>query len=144
MAHHVSGLGVSPTSMDPRSHITDLYVFQKPGDPRKSILVMDINPHSPMTADAVDPESVYEFGVDTDADAVIDIAFRVRFSPAVSNSQSASVQVAIGRDAAADVNVGETIIQDAAVTFGTEPQIATAGDFRCFCGLRSDPFFADP
>ncbi len=84
MAHHISGLGISPTSMDPRSHITDLYVFQKPGDPHKTILVMDINPHSPMTADAVDPESVYEFGVDTDADAATDIAFRVRFSPVVN------------------------------------------------------------
>ena len=38
MAHHVSGLGISPTSMDARSHITDLYAFQKPGDPDKTIL----------------------------------------------------------------------------------------------------------
>jgi hypothetical protein len=144
MAHHVSGLGLSPTSMDPRSHITDLFAFQKPGDPDKTILVMDINPHSPMTADAVDPESVYEFGVDTDADAVTDIAFRVRFSPVVNESQTASVQMATGRHAAADVNAGETIIQGAPVTFGTEPQVATSGDFRFFAGLRSDPFFADP
>ena len=87
MAHHVSGLGIGPTSMDARSHITDLYVFQKPGDPHKTILILDINPHSPMTADAVDPESVYEIGVDTDADAVIDTAFRVRFSPVESDSR---------------------------------------------------------
>ena len=144
MAHHVSGLGISPTSMDPRSHITDLYVFQKPGDPHKTILVMDINPHSPMTADAVDPESVYEFGVDSDADAVIDIAFRVRCSPVVTSSQTASVQLATGRHVAADINAGETIIPRAPVTLGTEPQIITAGDFRWFAGLRSDPFFADP
>jgi hypothetical protein len=58
MAHHVSGLGLSPTSMDARSHIADLYAFQKPGDPDKTILILDINPHSPMTADAVDSESV--------------------------------------------------------------------------------------
>ena len=144
MAHHASGLGISPTSMDPRSHITDLYAFQKPGDPHKTILVMGINPHSPMTADAVDPESVYEFGVDTDADAATDIAFRVRFSPVVNEAQTASVQLATGRDAAADLNAGETILQDAPVTFGTEAQVATAGDFRFFAGLRSDPFFADP
>jgi uncharacterized protein DUF4331 len=144
MAHHVSGLGVSPTSMDPRSHITDLYAFQKPGGPHKTILVMDINPHSPMTADAVDPESVYEFGVDTDADAVIDLAFRVRFSAVVNEAQTASVQLASGRDAAADVNAGETIIPEAPVTFGSEPDVTTGGDFRFFAGLRSDPFFADP
>ena len=143
MAHHVSGLGISPTSMDARSHITDLYVFQKPGDPHKTILVIDINPHSPMTADAVDPESVYEFGVDTDADAANDIAFRVRFSPVVNDAQTASVQLATGLHAA-DVNAGETILRHAPVTFGTEPRITMAGDFRFFAGLRSDPFFADP
>src|SRR5262245_32270511 len=136
MAHHISGLGVS--------HITDLYVFQYPRDPHQTIRVMSVNPHSPMTADAVDPESVYEFGVDTDADAAIDIAFRVRFSPVVANSQTASVQLTTGRSAAADVSVGEKIVQDAPVTFGREPRIATAGDFRLFAGLRSDPFFADP
>jgi len=130
--------------MDPRSHITDLYVFQKPGDPHKTILVMDINPHSPMTADAVDPESVYEFGVDTDADAVTDIAFRVRFSPVGTDAQTASVQLATGQHAAADVNAGETIMPQAPVTLGTEAHITTVGDFRLFAGLRSDPFFADP
>jgi hypothetical protein len=105
---------------------------------------MNINPHSPMTADAVDPESVYEFGVDTDGDAATDIAFCVRFSPVVKDTQTASVQLATGRPAAADVNAGETIVQDAPVTFGAEPQITTAGAFRLFAGLRSDPFFADP
>ncbi|GAA5193606.1 hypothetical protein GCM10023322_56030 [Rugosimonospora acidiphila] len=144
MAHHVSGLGISPTSMDPRSHITDLYVFQKPGDDNKTILVMNINPYSPITADAVDPESVYEFGVDTDADAVIDIAFRMRFSPVEADSQTASVHLATGQRAAADLNAGETIIKDAPVTFGAQPHITTAGDVRFFGGLRSDPFFADP
>jgi hypothetical protein len=144
MAHHVSGLGISPTSMDPRSHITDLYVFQKPGDAHKTILVMNINPHSPITADAVDSESVYEFGVDTDADAVTDIAFRVRFSPVEASSQIASVQLATGRGAAADVHAGETILPETPVTFGAEPLITTVGDFRFFAGLRSDPFFADP
>ncbi|MFF4310703.1 DUF4331 family protein [Streptomyces sp. NPDC001507] len=144
MAHHVSGLGISPTSMDPRSHITDLYVFRKPGDADRTILVMCINPHSPVTADAVDSESVYEFGVDNDGDAVNDVAFRVRFSPVAAESQSASVQLAVGRGPAADVGAGETIVADAPVTFGAKPEIATAGDFRFFAGLRSDPFFADP
>ena len=144
LAHHVSGLGISPTSMDPRSHVTDLYAFQKPGDANKTILVMNINPTSPITDDAVDHESVYELGVDTDGDAVIDVAFRMRFSPVAASAQSASVQLAAGRDAAADLDAGETIIADAPVTFGAAPQITTAGEFSFFAGLRSDPFFADP
>jgi hypothetical protein len=144
VAHHVSGLGISPTSMDPRSHVTDLYAFQTPGDASKTILVMNINPTSPITEDAVDHESVYEFGVDTDADAVIDIAFRVRFSPVAADAQTASVQLAAGRDAAADLDAGETIFAHAPVTFGAEPRITATGGFRFFAGLRSDPFFADP
>jgi hypothetical protein len=89
-----------------------------------------------MKPNTLDHESVYEFGVDTDADAVIDIAFRVRFSPVVRNSQTASVQLATGQHAAADVNAGKRIIRDAPITFGTEPKIAAAGDFRFFAGLR--------
>ncbi|MEU3460673.1 DUF4331 family protein [Streptomyces sp. NPDC006733] len=144
MAHHVSGLGISPTSRDPRSHITDLYAFQKPGDASKTILVMNINPTSPITDDAVDHESVYEFGVDTDADAITDIAFRVRFSPVQEHTQTAGLQLATGREAAADLDAGDTILRDAPVTFGAEPQITAVGDYRFFAGLRSDPFFADP
>ncbi|MGW2231449.1 DUF4331 family protein [Streptomyces formicae] len=144
MAHHVSGLGISPTSMDPRGHITDLYVFQKPGDASRTILVVNINPTSPVTDDAVDHESVYEFGVDTDADAVTDIAFRIRFSPVRDHAQTASLQLATGREAAADPDAGDTVLLDAPVTFGSEPRITEGGGFRFFAGLRSDPFFADP
>src|SRR5262249_46357694 len=122
----------------------DLFVFQKPGDPRKTILIMNINPKSPVFADAVAPESVYEFGVDTDGDVVIDNVFRIRFSPVANNSQTASVQLAKNRDAFTDINAGETIFQRVPVSTGKEPQIAVAGDFRFFAGLRSDPFFADP
>ncbi|MFF0740298.1 DUF4331 family protein [Streptomyces sp. NPDC004111] len=144
MAHHVSGLGISPTSMDPRSHITDLYVFQKPGDASRTVLVVDINPTSPITDDAVDHESVYEIGVDTDGDAVTDIAFRIRFSPVRENRQTARLQLATGREAAANPGAGDTLLLDAPVTFGSEPRITEAGGFRFFAGLRSDPFFADP
>ncbi|WP_409239773.1 DUF4331 family protein [Streptomyces sp. PA5.6] len=144
MAHHVSGLGISPTSMDPRSHITDLYVFQKPGDASKTILVLNINPTSPITDAAVDHESVYELGVDTDADAANDVAFRIRFSPVQDDVQTASLQLATGREAAADLDAGDAVLLDAPVTFGSEPRITVAGDFRFFAGLRSDPFFADP
>jgi hypothetical protein len=82
--------------------------------------------------------------VDTDADAVTDIAFRLRFSPVRDNTQTASLQRATGREASADPDAGETILSDAPVTFGAEPQITEADGFRLFAGLRSDPFFADP
>jgi hypothetical protein len=40
--------------------------------------------------------------------------------------------------------VGEIIIEDAPVSFTQEAKITTAGQFRFFAGLRSEPFFADP
>ncbi len=54
------------------------------------------------------------------------------------------MQLAVGRDAAADLDAGETIIADAPVSFEAEPRITEAGDVKFFAGLRSDPFFADP
>jgi hypothetical protein len=139
MSHHLSGLGLHPLSMDARSHLTDLYAFQKPGDPSKTVLIIDVNPLSPTSDNAVDDQSVYEVRIDTDSDAVADRTFRVRFSPVMDGTQTATVQVANGRDGAD----GQTIIRDARVSLGATPEIVAEGDYRFFAGLRSDPFFAD-
>jgi hypothetical protein len=34
-------------NLDPRTDITDLYIFQNPGDSTKSILILDVNPEAP-------------------------------------------------------------------------------------------------
>ncbi len=143
MSHHLSGLGLSATSMDARTHITDLYAFQKPGDASKTILILDVNPSSPITEEAVDHESMYEIDVDTNGNAVADRAFRVRFSPVRDKRQSATVRLATGEDATGDLNAGQVIVEDAPVTFASEPEVTTSGDFEFFAGIRSDPFFAD-
>jgi hypothetical protein len=143
MSHHVSGLGISPSSMDARSHITDLYAFQKPGDASKTILVLNVNPLSPMTEDAVDHESVYEIDVDTNGDAVVDRAFRIRFSPVRDQTQTATVRLATGDDARGDVDSGEIIFEDAPVASDSDPEVTSSGEYRLFAGIRSDPFFAD-
>ena len=142
MSHHLSGLGLSETSMDPRTHITDLYAFQKPGDASKTILILDVNPESPITEEAVDHESVYEFAVDMNGNAVTDRVFRIRFSPVQDRRQTATVRLATGEDAG-DPEAGEVIVDNAPVTFGSEPEVTASGDFKFFAGIRSDPFFAD-
>ena len=60
---------------------TDLYAFPKPGDAGKSILIMNahpsvvlVNPAGPTTAEPFAPEALYELKIDTDGDAVADIA----------------------------------------------------------------------
>jgi hypothetical protein len=124
-------------------NITDFYVFQKPDDPAKSILIMNVNPMPPRLSDSFDSTASYEFLIDTNNDAVADITFRVTFSPLTNGQQNATVRRAIGADAANKGATGDIIIQNAPVSFTDQPQITTAGDYVFFAGLRGDPFFFD-
>ena len=124
-------------------NITDFYVFQKPGDERKTILIMNVNPMPPKLADSFDPAAVYEFRVDTNGDAVADIAFRVRFSPYENGHQTATVRRATGQQATSNDDSGEIIIANAPVSFGEQAQVTNVGDYTFFAGSRSDPFFFD-
>ena len=124
-------------------NITDFYAFQKPGDASKTILIMNVNPMPPKLAAAFDPEAIYEFRIDTDGDALADLAFRVTFSAYQNGQQTATVRRATGQQAASDDNSGQVIIANAPVSFGEQPQVVHAGDYAFFAGLRSDPFFFD-
>ena len=87
MSHHYSGPDFTCPHDDARLDFCDLFAFPKPEDSGRSILVMDVhpsvsvNPEGPTTAEPFAPEAVYELKIDTDGDAVADVAYRVRFSP---------------------------------------------------------------
>src|SRR6185436_1742320 len=106
MSHHYSGPNVSFPRGDARLDFTDLYAFPKPGEPSKSILIMDVhpsvgvNPPGPTTAEPFAPEALYEIRVDTNGDLIADLAFRTRFSPSGDGGMTASVQRVEGADAA--------------------------------------------
>ncbi|HEY7122930.1 MAG TPA: DUF4331 family protein [Ktedonobacterales bacterium] len=123
--------------------LTDFFVFQKPDDPQKTILIMNVNPMPPKLSDAFDSNASYEFLVDTNGDAVPDIAFRVFFSPATNGQQVATVVRASGAQASQNSEDGERVIQNAPVSFGRDTQVTSQGDYRFYAGLRSDPFFFD-
>ena len=78
-------------NLDPRTDITDLYIFQNPGDPDKSILVLDVNPEAPTHAKAFDPQASYEFKIDTNGDFEAEIAFHVLFKNIDEEQQSATL-----------------------------------------------------
>ncbi len=128
---------------DPRTDITDVYAFLKPGDPSKSILILDVNPLAPLLAGAFNDQAVYELNVDTNGDAVADRSFRIRFSEVEAGSQTATVHLAVGDRAASLNDGGPAIIAGAPVSLGHEPHITVRGEYRFFAGLRSDPFFFD-
>jgi hypothetical protein len=91
MSHHYSGPDWGFPHGDARLDLTDLYAFPKPGDAGKSILIVNVhpsvrdyldgeNPLGPTTAEPFATEALYELKIDTDGDAVADIAYRVRVS----------------------------------------------------------------
>jgi len=128
---------------DSRHDITDLYIFQKPGEPAKSILILNVNPTAPTLATSFDPQASYEFKIDTNADTRAEIAFHVMFSPSGAGQQSATVYRATGEAAEQAGPTGEVIMHSAPASFDREASVTSEGAYRFYVGLRSDPFFID-
>src|SRR4051794_40475422 len=148
MSHHYSGPDYGFPHGDARLDLTDLYVFPKPEDAGKSILIMNVhpsagvNPAGATTAEPFSTDAIYEFKIDTNGDAVADIAYRVRFS-ATANGQSASVRRVEGEQAANTSDSGQIVLSGALVSTGIDAHVTAAGDYRFFAGWRSEPFFFD-
>jgi hypothetical protein len=149
MSHHYSGPDFSFPNGDARLDLCDLFAFPKPGDARTSVLIMDahpsvgVNPPGPTTHEPFSTEAIYELKIDTDGDLVADIAYRVRFSSAGGNNQTATVRRVTGADAAGIDGDGEVIVEDAPVSLGPTPTVVESAGHRFFAGWRSDPFFFD-
>lgn len=143
MADHLDAPGLQSPNMDPRIDITDIYLFQKPENPNKSILILNVNPLAPTLANSFEARAVYELKVDTNGDALADIVFRFIFSSFENNHQTATVKRATGESAGREGDDGEVIIENAPCSFTSETHITTNGDYRFFAGIRSDPFFFD-
>lgn len=143
MADHLDAPGLKSPGMDAEIDITDIYAFQKPGDPSKSILVFNVNPLAPTLASQFESAAIYELKVDTNADAVAEIAFRIRFTPFENGHQRATVRRATGEAAAGIGDNGEVIIENAPVNFNGEVTITEHEGYKFYAGMRSDPFFFD-
>ena len=149
MSHHYSGPQFGFPHGDARLDITDLYAFPKPGDPGKSIFIMNVHPSvglsppGPTTEIPFATQAVYELKIDADGDSVADIAYRVCFTTDKNGAQIASLRRVEGEQAAAIGDDGQTIVEGAPVSTGREAYVTAAGDYRFFAGWRSDPFFFD-
>src|SRR2546426_12310695 len=93
MSHHYSGPNFFFNDTATTEIYTDLFAFPKPGDPSKSILIMDVHPSfdvlqsGPTTDEPFAPEGLYEIKIDTDGDAIADIAYQVRFASSGGGAQ---------------------------------------------------------
>ena len=91
MSHHYSGPNLGFPGGDARLDFTDLYAFPKPGDPSKSILVMNVHPSvglkppGPTTPEPFAPEALYEIKIDNVGDAKAHITYQFRFHSVIVN-----------------------------------------------------------
>lgn len=128
---------------DPRTDITDLFVFQAPGGGDRSVLVLNINPAASALESSFDPVASYELKIDTDGDFETDVAFHVLFTSSSDRGSTATVYRSTGAAARGTGPIGEVVISNAPVSVGGAVQIIAVDGYRFFAGLRSDPWFAD-
>src|SRR6266853_651973 len=149
MSHHASGPNFGFPRGDARLDMTDLYAFPKPGDPGKSILILNVHPSfrldspEPTTKEPFAPGALYEIKIDTNGDAITDICYSVQFACSEDGTQTATVRRIQGVRASGVGEDGQVIIERAPVSTGQEVLVTKAGDYRFFFGWRSDPFFFD-
>src|SRR5438128_12538987 len=98
MSHHSSGPNFGFPRDDARLDMTDLYAFTKPGDPDKSILILNVHPSfrldspKPTMSEPFKPGALYEIKIDTNGDAVADLGFSVQLSSSGDGKQTATVR----------------------------------------------------
>ena len=90
-------------SGDQRLDLCDLYAFQSPTDPSRTVIILNANPN----ADALHPDAIYRLNIDNDGDALTDIAFSYVFSQPQNGRQTFNVFVAKGAESRSVEAVGD-------------------------------------
>ena len=139
MSNHFTGLSLGPPLGDQRLDLCDLYAFQSPKDPNRTVIILNANPN----ADALHPDAIYRLNIDNDGDCLTDLAFSFVFSKPQNGKQTVDVYMAKEPEAHSPEAVGEKIVSGAEVSFDSKPNIVKAGDITIFTGARSDAFFFD-
>src|SRR5258708_29354347 len=122
MSHHASGPDFGFPRGDARLDMTDLYVFSRPGDLGKSIIIfnvhpsMAVNPVAPTTREPFAPGALYEIKVDTNGDAIADVCFSAQFAASEDGTQTGTLRRVQGTRAIAEGGSGEVIREGAPVS----------------------------
>src|SRR6202142_4575044 len=109
MSNHFTGLSLGLPLGDQRLDLCDLYAFQSPTDPSRTVIILNANPN----ADALHPDAIYRLNIDNDGDLLTDIAISYVFSKPEGDKQTVSVFVAKGAEARSAEVVGTKVIADA-------------------------------
>lgn len=150
MSNHFSADKLKFPGDDRRLDLTDVFAFQSPDAPDRTVLIIDSNPTSapppipaPTTGPEFHPDAVYRINIDTDGDAQADIAFTFAFSAFENGTQTGMAWLATGDEARKPEPAGERLTDSLPVSFDGVARPVSIGQIKLFAGLRSDPFFAD-
>jgi len=139
MSNHFTGLSLGPPLGDQRLDLCDLYAFQSPTDPARTVLILNANPN----ADALHPDAIYRLAIDNDGDYLNDIAITYVFAPPANGRQTFDVFIATGLEARSAEAAGTKVVDGADASFDATPNVVTVGNYTFFAGRRSDAFFFD-
>ncbi len=117
----------------------DLYAFQSPADPARTVLILNANPN----AGPLHPDAIYRIAVDSDGDYLNDLAITYVFAPPVNGQQTFDVFIATGPEARSAEAAGTKAVEGAAASFGATATVITSDNRTFFAGSRSDAFFFD-
>lgn len=143
MSTDFTGLRRGAPLGDPRLDLCDLYVFQSPKDPERTVLILTANPD----AGPLHPDAVYRIAIDNDGDLRNDIAFNFVYSEPYGDQaaprQRVDVSLALQSEARVHSAAGSMIFGDVEVSFDDEPHVwrSRSGSFVFFAGVRRDALF---
>jgi hypothetical protein len=151
MSNHYSAANLRFPGDDVRLDLTDLFVFQSPADPARTVLIIDVNPFTTgisamppfLMKSEFHPDGVYRINIDNDGDARADAAFTFVFSEFRDGTQTGTAYYATGQPAQQPEPAGDVLASALPVGFDAAVRPVQAGPGRLFAGVRSDPFFAD-
>ena len=119
--------------------LTDLFMFESPGNPTKMVLAMDFDPLIARgETRAFDPGVLYQFKIDNTGDNIEDVVLQFRVE-GKGKKQTVSVY---GPGRPARTGTESTLMRE--VGEGPINQVfAPGGALKVFVGDRKDPFFFD-
>ena len=139
-ADHVDTPAVTGQPTD----ITDLYVFRAQ-DVNNLVFVANtqglLAPGSTGAA-KFDVNTVIEFNIDNNADAIEDLVIQCKYD-AASNSMQVYGPILPSEKGARSKLEGSVTASAVITAYGAAPTIGTGGGIKVFAGPRDDPFFFD-
>jgi hypothetical protein len=153
-ADHLDAPGLTPPGGSVQTDITDIFAFQSPTNPQKTVLVLNVNgvaspseaapgPERPF-ADKIplvghDEHVTYNLNVDNNGDARTDVGIGIRFhKPDPDGAQKLKVEIR-----GANTGKENLELEGSSTAFGAAPVINRKDGITVFAGRRDDPFFFD-